>query len=49
MKIVLAYQAIAKGTITPVDPMTFKAQKGTDPDDPDLIEELSSPQSEQCT
>ena len=40
----LAYQAVDHGILTPVDPAIFKAQKGTDPYEPVIIEALNSPQ-----
>ena len=43
----LAYQSVDHGTLTPVDTAIFKVKKGTDPDEPGLIESLNSPQSEQ--
>ena len=43
----LSYQAVDHGTLTPVDTMIFKSKKSTDPDEPGLIEALSSPQYEQ--
>ena len=45
----LAHQAKYDGTLTPVDPMILKYKKGTDPDEPGLIEAISSPRSEQWT
>ena len=45
----LAYQALNKGTLTTVDPTIFKAKMGIDPNEPSLIEALSSPHSEQWT
>ena len=45
----LAYQAVYHGTLTPVDPTILKSKKGTDPDEPGLVEALISPQFEQCT
>ena len=46
---ILAYQTVDHGTITPVDPTIFKTKTGTDPDEPGLIEALSSPQSKHWT
>ena len=43
----LAYQAVYHGTLTPVYPTIFKVKTVTYPDEPGLIEALSSPQSEQ--
>ena len=45
----LSYQAVDHSTLTPVDPKIFKSQKGTEPDEPGLIEALSIPQYEQWT
>ena len=45
----LAYQEVDHGTITPGDLTILKSKKGTDPDEPGIIEALSSPQSEQWT
>ena len=45
----LEYQAVDHGTLTPVDTTIFKSKRGTDPDEPGIIEELSSPQSQQYT
>ena len=44
---VLSYQAVDHGALIPVYTTIFKSKKGTDPDEPGLIEALSSPQSEQ--
>ena len=43
----LAYQEVYPGTLTPVYPTIFKSKRGTDPDEPGLIEALSIPQYEQ--
>ena len=43
----LAYQEVDHGTITPGDLTILKSKKGTDPDEPGIIEALSSPQYEQ--
>ena len=45
----LEYQAVDNGTLTSVDPTIFKSNKGTDPDEPGILEALSSSQSEQWT
>ena len=44
---VLSYQAVDNGTLNSAYTTIFKSKKGTDPDEPGLIEALSSPQSEQ--